>query len=140
MRWHVPSRGLIGYRSEFLTDTRGTGTLVHVFDHYAPSKGRTNRRLNGVHVSQEKGAVTSFALGNLQDRGVMLVKPGDEVYMGQIVGQNARDNDLVVNAIAQTVPLYDTYEERIKELRDWARHRARMASVDGKLADLFSTR
>ncbi len=97
MTWTVPSRGLIGYRSEFVTDTRGTGNLVHVFSHYGPAKSRARTRTNGVLISQDTGATTGYALFNLQERGVMFVAPGENTYAGQIVGLNSRDNDLVVN-------------------------------------------
>jgi GTP-binding protein len=97
MKWIVPSRGLIGYRSEFLTDTRGTGTLVHVFDHYGPKQARTRLRQNGVLVALETCEVRSHALSTLQDRGQMFVAPGDRIYSGQITGLHSRDNDLVVN-------------------------------------------
>ena len=97
MTWLVPSRGLIGYRSEFVTDTRGTGNLVHVFSHYAPAKSRPRTRNNGVLISQDTGASTAYALFNLQDRGQMIVNAGENTYQGQIVGIHARDNDLVVN-------------------------------------------
>ncbi len=97
MRWTVPSRGLIGYRSEFVTDTRGTGTLVHLFSHYGPAKPRRKPRKNGVLVSQDDGACAGYTLFTLQERGVLLVAPGEKTYHGQIVGINNRDNDLVVN-------------------------------------------
>ncbi|MGM0576215.1 MAG: translational GTPase TypA [Myxococcota bacterium] len=97
MRWAVPSRGLIGYRSEFLTDTRGTGTLAHTFSHYAASKGRPRQRGNGVMIAQESCETAAYALDNLQDRGELFVEPGQKVYAGQIIGLHSRDNDLVVN-------------------------------------------
>ena len=97
MTWIVPSRGLIGYRSEFVTDTRGTGNLVHVFSHYGEAASRTRTRKNGVLISQDTGAASSYALFNLQERGQMIVGPGEKTYAGQIVGIHARDNDLVVN-------------------------------------------
>jgi GTP-binding protein len=97
MEWTVPSRGLIGYRSEFLTDTRGTGTLYHVFSHYGPAQDKRRKRLQGVMVSMEPGWTVAFALFNLQDRGQMFLGPGSEVYSGQIVALNARDNDMTVN-------------------------------------------
>ncbi len=97
MTWHIPSRGLIGYRSEFVTDTRGTGNIVHVFSHYAPAKSKARTRNNGVLVSQDTGTTTAYALFNLQERGQMIVSAGENTYKGQIVGIHARDNDLVVN-------------------------------------------
>ncbi len=97
MEWRVASRGLIGYRSEFLTDTRGTGTIYHRFSHYAPMQDKRRRRQNGVLVVQEDGETVAYALFNLQDRGQMFVAAGTKVYGGQIVGLHSRDNDLVVN-------------------------------------------
>ena len=97
MEWTVPSRGLIGYRSEFLTDTRGTGTLYHVFSHYGPAQDKRRQRLQGVLINLEAGQTVAFALFNLQERGQMFLGPGHEVYGGQVVGLNARDNDMVIN-------------------------------------------
>jgi GTP-binding protein len=97
MEWTVTSRGLIGYRSEFLTDTRGTGTLYHVFSHYDRAQDKRRKRLNGVMVSMEQGQTVAFALFNLQERAQMFLGPGHEVYSGQIVALNSRDNDLTVN-------------------------------------------
>jgi GTP-binding protein len=97
MEWTVTSRGLIGYRSEFLTDTRGTGTLYHVFSHYGPSQGERRKRLRGVMIAMDVGQTVAFALFNLQDRAQMFMGAGFDVYGGQIVGLHARDNDLVVN-------------------------------------------
>ena len=97
MRWTVPSRGLIGYRSEFLTDTRGTGTLMHVFSHYAEVKSKPRSRSNGVLIAQDDIETVAFALFNLQERGSLFVRPAEPVYKGQIVGLHSRDNDLVVN-------------------------------------------
>jgi GTP-binding protein len=97
MEWTVASRGLIGYRSEFLTDTRGTGTLYHVFSHYGPAQDKRRQRLQGVLINLEPGQTVAFALFNLQERGQMFLGPGHEVYGGQIVGLNARDNDMVIN-------------------------------------------
>jgi len=93
----APSRGLIGYRSEFLTDTRGTGTLVHRYSHYGPAKGRRSLRNNGVLISQDNCTTAGYALFNLQERGQLFVGPGAAVYKGQIVGLHSRDNDLIVN-------------------------------------------
>lgn len=97
MKWTVPSRGLIGYRSEFVTDTRGTGTLVHLFSHYGPAKPRRKPRKNGVLISQDDGACAGYTLFTLQERGILLVSPGEKTYHGQVIGINNRDNDLVVN-------------------------------------------
>ncbi len=96
----IPSRGLIGFQTEFMTSTSGTGLMYHVFDHYGPaSKGGIAPRKNGVLISNGQGKVLGYALMNLQERGRMFVSPGDEVYEGQIVGIHVRDNDLVVNPL-----------------------------------------
>ena len=90
MEWLVPSRGLIGFRTEFLTETRGTGQLHHVFEGYEPWHGELRTRPNGSMVADRRGPTTGYALTNLQDRGAMFVGPGVEVYEGMIVGENAR--------------------------------------------------
>jgi len=96
----IPSRGLIGFRTEFLTATQGSGLLYHVFDRYAPVKaGNFGRRQNGVLISNSTGKSLGFAIFNLQERGRMFIKPGDEVYQGAIVGIHSRNNDLVVNPL-----------------------------------------
>jgi len=97
IEYRIPSRGLIGYRSEFLTDTRGTGIMNTLFDGWAPHAGRVARRPTGAMVSDRKGTTTPYALFNLQPRGKMLIRPGTEVYEGMIVGEHARENDLDVN-------------------------------------------
>jgi len=93
----MPSRGLIGYRSEFLTDTRGTGTLVSVFSHYAPILKRRSPRSNGVIIVQDDCTTVGYALANLQLRGELHLGPGQKTYRGQIIGLNSREHDLVVN-------------------------------------------
>lgn len=95
----IPSRGLIGYQSEFLTDTRGTGIMNRVFHSYAPFKGEIAGRRNGVLISMVTGVAVAYALWNLEDRGVMFVNPQDKIYEGMIIGQHNRDNDLEVNPI-----------------------------------------
>ena len=96
----IPSRGIIGFRTRFLTATQGSGLMYHVFDHYGPVKpGEYGRRINGVLISNGMGKALAFALFNLQERGRMLINPGDEVYEGVIVGIHSRDNDLVVNPL-----------------------------------------
>ena len=96
----IPSRGLIGFQTEFRTITSGTGLLHHVFDHYAPVLGRElGERVSGVLVSNAQGRTLAYALFNLQDRGRLCVGPGEEVYEGQIVGIHSRDNDLTVNPL-----------------------------------------
>ncbi len=97
MEWLVPSRGLIGFRTEFLTETRGTGQLHHVFEGYEPWLGELRTRPNGVMVADRRGPTTAYALTNLQERGAMFVGPGIEVYEGMIVGENARAEDMDVN-------------------------------------------
>ncbi|MEK7838394.1 MAG: EF-Tu/IF-2/RF-3 family GTPase, partial [candidate division NC10 bacterium] len=97
LEYRIPSRGLIGYRTEFLTDTRGTGLLNHLFDGYAPWQGDIPHRSNGALVSDRAGRTTAYAIDHLQPRGVLLLAPGEPVYEGQVVGENSRDNDLDVN-------------------------------------------
>jgi GTP-binding protein TypA/BipA len=98
MDYLVPARGLIGFRTEFLTETRGTGLLHHVFDRWEPWAGDMRLRPTGSLVADRRGKVASFALFNLQERGVLFVEPGEDVYEGMIVGENARAEDLDVNA------------------------------------------
>jgi GTP-binding protein len=98
MEYRVPARGLIGFRTEFLTETRGTGLLHHVFDGWEPWAGELRTRPTGALVSDRRGRTAQFALMNLQERGTLFVGPGDEVYEGMIVGENARSDDLDVNA------------------------------------------
>ncbi len=97
LEYSVPARGLIGFRTEFLTETRGTGLLHHVFDRYEPWHGDLRTRPTGSLVADRRGATTSFALFNLQERGTMFIGPGTEVYEGMIVGENARSDDMDVN-------------------------------------------
>jgi GTP-binding protein len=95
----VPSRGLIGYQGEFLTDTRGTGVLNRVFHSWAPHKGPIPGRRAGVLISMENGQAVAYALWNLEDRGRMFINPQAEVYEGMIIGEHSRDNDLEVNPL-----------------------------------------
>jgi len=97
MEYLVPARGLIGFRTEFLTETRGTGLLHHVFDRYEPWHGELRTRPTGSLVADRTGPTTGFALANLQERGTMFVGPGTDVYEGMIVGENSRSDDLDVN-------------------------------------------
>ena len=99
LEYRIPARGLIGFQSEFMTLTRGTGIMAHVFDDYAPVKADMPGRRNGVLVSAEKGDAVAYALWKLEDRGRMFVSPGDKLYEGMIIGIHSRDNDLVVNPI-----------------------------------------
>ena len=97
MEFLVPARGLIGFRTEFLTDTRGTGIAHHISEGYEPWFGEISTRPSGSLVADRAGAVTSFAMTNLQERGVLFVEPSTEVYEGMIVGENSRDDDMDVN-------------------------------------------
>ncbi|QEI07006.1 translational GTPase TypA [Pigmentiphaga aceris] len=100
LEYRIPARGLIGFQGEFLTMTRGTGLISHVFDDYAPARdGGLGERHNGVLISQDDGDAVAYALWKLQDRGRMFVKPGEALYEGMIIGIHSRDNDLVVNPI-----------------------------------------
>lgn len=99
LEYHIPARGLIGFQSDFLTMTRGTGLMSHVFDDYGPVKADLPGRHNGVLVSQDNGEAVAYALWKLEDRGRMFVSPGDKLYEGMIIGIHSRDNDLVVNPI-----------------------------------------
>ena len=101
MDYRVPSRGLIGFRTEFLTETRGTGLLHHVFDGYEAWHGELRTRPTGSLVADRRGAVTSYALFSLQERGTIFVQPGTEVYEGMIVGENSRGEDMDVNAVRE---------------------------------------
>lgn len=98
MTFLVPTRGLMGYRNDFLTRTSGLGVLTSIFDSFAPWKGEIIGRLRGVLISNNAGKANGYALFNLQERGSLFVEPGDEVYEGMIVGEHSRDNDLIVNA------------------------------------------
>jgi GTP-binding protein len=99
LEYRVPARGLIGFQGEFLTLTRGTGLMSHIFDGFAPFKGVIAERRNGVLVSNEQGEAVAYALFNLQERGRLFVSPGEKLYEGMIIGIHSRDNDLVVNPI-----------------------------------------
>ncbi|MBZ0092736.1 MAG: translational GTPase TypA [Sulfuricellaceae bacterium] len=99
IEYRIPARGLIGFQGEFLTLTRGTGIMAHVFDDYGPVKADIPGRHNGVLISQDNGEAVAYALWKLEDRGRMFVSPGDKLYEGMIIGIHSRDNDLVVNPI-----------------------------------------
>jgi len=99
LEYRIPARGLIGFQSEFMTMTRGTGIMAHVFDDYAPVKAEMPGRRNGVLISAENGEAVAYALWKLEDRGRMFVSPGDKLYEGMVIGIHSRDNDLVVNPI-----------------------------------------
>jgi len=97
--YRIPARGLIGFQSDFMTMTRGTGLMSHVFDEYAPMRPEIATRRNGVLISAEQGEAVAYALWKLQERGRMFVSPGDRLYEGMVIGIHSRDNDLVVNPI-----------------------------------------
>ena len=99
LEYRIPARGLIGFQSEFMTMTRGTGIMAHVFDDYAPVKADMPGRRNGVLISAEHGEAVAYALWKLEERGRMFVSPGDKLYEGMVIGIHSRDNDLVVNPI-----------------------------------------
>jgi GTP-binding protein TypA/BipA len=101
MEYLIPARGLIGFRTEFLTETRGTGILHHVFDGWEPWAGELRTRPSGALVADRRGTTAQFALMNLQERGTLFVAPGEEVYEGMIVGENSRPDDLDVNAVKE---------------------------------------
>ncbi len=133
--YRIPARGLIGVQSDFLTMTRGTGVMSHVFDDYGPMKPDIPERRNGVLISAENGEAVAYALWKLQERGRMFVNPGDPLYEGMVIGINSRDNDLVVNpvktkqltniraagkdeAIMLTPPIRHTLESAIEFIAD----------------------
>ena len=97
--FHAPSRGLIGYQSQFMTDTRGTGVFNRVFHSYAPYKGDIPQRTKGTLIAMEQGTAVAYAIFGLQDRGVMFIGHQTPVYGGMIVGENSRENDLEVNVL-----------------------------------------
>jgi GTP-binding protein len=99
MVFYAPTRGLIGYQGELLTDTRGTAIMNRLFHAYAPHKGPIQGRRNGVLISNDQGEAVAYALWNLEDRGPMMIEPGWKVYKGMIVGEHTRDNDLVINVL-----------------------------------------
>ena len=97
MDYRVPARGLVGFRTEFMTETRGTGMLHHVFDGWEPWHGELKTKRNGSMVADRRGVTTGYTLMSLQERGILLVGPGTEVYEGMVVGENARDEEMDVN-------------------------------------------
>lgn len=99
VEFEIPARGLIGFRSEFLTDTKGEGIMNHSFLDFRPFVGEVERRKNGALISTENGKALAYSLFNLQDRGVLFIEPGEEVYVGMIIGEHSRPNDLEVNPI-----------------------------------------
>jgi len=132
---HVPSRGLIGYHGEFLTDTRGTGVMNRVFHDWAPYRGAIPGRRTGVLISMEDGVSVAYAIFNLEDRGKFFIGSGEQVYTGMILGEHSRDNDLEVNplkgkkltnvrasgtdeAVRLTTPVRMTLEQAIAYIED----------------------
>ncbi len=101
MRFKIPARGLFGYRSEFLTETRGEGIMHHRFLEYGPWVGELEGRRNGVLVADRPGEAVAYALDNLQERATLFVRPGDQVYRGMIVGEHVRAGDLDVNVLKE---------------------------------------
>jgi GTP-binding protein len=101
MEFEIPSRGLIGFRSEFLTDTKGTGLLNTIFLRWDEWQGAISQRITGAMVADRPGPTTTYALFNLQERGELFVRPGTQVYEGMVIGENARAVDLDVNAIKE---------------------------------------
>jgi GTP-binding protein len=97
--FEIPVRGLVGYNSQFLTSTRGTGIMNRLFKGYEPYKGKITERINGVLISNDKGEATAYSIFNIEDRGKMFIKPGEKVYMGMIIGEHVKDNDLEINII-----------------------------------------
>jgi GTP-binding protein len=101
LEFRIPSRGLIGFRSQFLTDTRGTGLLNHLFDGYEPWLGEIPHRTTGALVSDREGKATPYSIEHVQDRGEIFIEPGDRVYEGMVVGENAREQDIDVNVVRE---------------------------------------
>jgi GTP-binding protein len=101
LTFHMPSRGLIGYHGEFLTDTRGTGIMNRIFAGYEPWAGAIEGRRNGSLISNSDGEAVHYSLWYLQERGTLFVDPGDKIYLGMILGEHSRDSDLDVNAIKE---------------------------------------
>ena len=120
MEFLVPARGLIGFRTEFLTDTRGTGIAHHVFEGYEPWFGELRTRPTGSLVADRAGAATPFAMFNLQERGTMFVEPTTEVYEGMIVGENSRADDMDVN-ITKEKKLTNMRAPTRTSSRSWSR-------------------
>jgi GTP-binding protein len=135
MDYRVPARGLVGFRTEFMTETRGTGMLHHVFDGWEPYHGELRTKRNGSMVADRRGATTGYSLMNLQERGVLMVGPATEVYEGMIIGENARDEEMDVNptrekkqtnvraaaadeAIRLTPPLIHSLEQALEFIAD----------------------
>jgi GTP-binding protein len=104
MEFHIPSRGLIGFRTEFLNDTRGAGIMEHFYERHDEWQGEISHRTTGVLVADRPGRATANAIGHLQPRGTIFVAPGEQVYEGMIVGENSRSNDLDVDITKEKKP------------------------------------
>jgi Predicted membrane GTPase involved in stress response len=98
LEYLVPTRGLLGYRTEFINDTRGEGTFVRRFECFEAHKGEIPQRSNGAIIAQEEGVATPYALFNISERATLFIEPGTKVYEGMIVGMNSRNEDMIVNA------------------------------------------
>jgi GTP-binding protein len=124
--FHAPTRGLIGYQGELLTDTRGTAIMNRLFHEYSPFKGEIQGRRNGVLISNDQGEAVAYAMFKLEDRGPMMIEPGWKVYKGMIVGEHTRDNDLEINilttskdeAVRLTPPIRMTLEKALAYIED----------------------
>ncbi len=117
LKYSIPTRGLVGYRTEFLTDTRGLGVMNHTFDEYKPIKGASRGRKNGVLIAWETGTATTYGLLSAEERGILFIEPGTEVYEGMVVGENSREQDIVVNVCrekAMSNMRSSTKEETVK--------------------------
>jgi len=97
----IPTRGLIGFETDLVNQTRGLGVMSHLFHEYGPDRGEIAARKNGSLVSMDGGEATSYALNMVQERGRLMIEPGDQVYIGMIVGENARENDIPVNPVKE---------------------------------------
>jgi GTP-binding protein len=134
LEFRIPSRGLIGFRNQFLTDTRGTGLLNHLFDGYEPWAGDIPHRVTGALVADRSGKVTAYALEHVQDRGEMFVAPGERVYEGMVVGENTREEDIDVNIVKEKrltnmrsstseegVHLFPVHRKSLEQALEWVR-------------------
>jgi GTP-binding protein len=134
LEFRIPSRGLIGFRSQFLTDTRGTGLLNHLFDGYEAWQGEIPHRMSGALVADRPGKTTAYAIEHAQNRGEMFVEPGERVYEGMVVGENAREEDIDVNIVKEKkltnmrastseegIQLLPVHRMSLEQLLEWIR-------------------
>jgi GTP-binding protein len=146
LEFHIPSRGLIGFRSQFLTDTRGTGLLNHLFDGYEPWHGEIPHRVTGALVADRAGKVTAYAMENAQGRGEMFVDPGERVYEGMIVGENPRPEDIDVNIVREKkltnmrastsdegIHLFPVHRMSLEQALEWIREDELLEVTPGSL-------